>query len=204
MKAIVLCLLLVQEAPKVAVTVDTSQAPEAVDWAAKAKALCEEWYPRIDAMLATKDFKPPASVKIVFKKTNGVAGTAGNRITVNSEWIAKHPEDFGMIIHELVHVVQSYPKADAMWLIDGIADYIRFWSFEPKPPAVRIDPAKSSYREGYRVTAAFLVWVEKERDKDIVARLHGALRKGAYTDGLWKEGSGKDLDALWREFVASR
>jgi hypothetical protein len=67
-------------------------------------------------------------------------------ITISGKWITEHPDDLGMVIHELVHVVQGYPNSrhKAGWLVEGIADYIRWWRYEPEAPRPRIDPAKSS------------------------------------------------------------
>jgi len=44
-----------------------------------------------------------------------------------------------MIVHELVHVVQAYPenRANMGWLAEGIADYIRFWKYEPQTRQAR-------------------------------------------------------------------
>jgi multidrug efflux pump subunit AcrB len=128
-----------------------------------------------------------------------VAGTSGDRIAISADWVKAHPDDFGMVIHELTHVVQGYPKYDPVWLVEGIADYVRYWHFEPgrKP---RVEPKKRSYREGYGTAAAFLAWMEKTHDKEIVPKLNRALRAGTYRDELLKEYTGKGLDELWRDF----
>src|SRR5947209_6724192 len=56
-----------EPAPPVQVTVDVSDAPDAKDWAEKAKALAEKWYPVIAEELKTDGFTPPRRVKLVFK-----------------------------------------------------------------------------------------------------------------------------------------
>ena len=38
---------------------------------------------------------------------------------------SEHPEDTGMVIHELTHIIQNYPSPDPGWVTEGIADYIR-------------------------------------------------------------------------------
>ncbi len=64
--------------------------------------------------------------------TNAQAG----EITISAAWVRKHPEDIGMVIHELTHVVQCYPRskngADLFWIGEGVADYIRNFEFEPE------------------------------------------------------------------------
>jgi hypothetical protein len=172
------------------------------DWAEKARDLCEKWYPIIAEALPSKDFTPPRDVKLVFKdEKKGIAYTTNAKITVVADWIRKHPDDFGLVIHELCHVVQSYPKGVG-WLTEGIADYIRNYKFEPKPPG-KVS-AKSSYKDGYKTAAVFLAWLEKTKDKDIIRKLNDALRTGKYKDDLIKEWTGSDTDALWKEFLAAQ
>ena len=187
----------------VKVTVDTSEVTELGPWAQEAKALAETWYPKIVALLASDGFTPPADVVLVFKKDmKGVAGTSGNRIAIAASWVKDHPEDKGMVIHELTHVVQSYPRTRAGWLVEGIADHVRFFRFEPGTKVTIPDPDRASYRDGYRTTALFLDWVQRTYDKDLVATLNAALRQGRYTPDLFQTATSKSLDALWSEFIA--
>jgi hypothetical protein len=182
------------------IEIDVEEAPQLRGWAEKARGLCEKWYPRIDDVLGGGG-KPPRKVTLVFKRDmKGVAGTSGDRIAISEEWVQKHPDDFGMVIHELTHVVQGYPKYDPAWLVEGIADYVRYRHFEPDHMP-RVRPKKAGYREGYGAAAAFLAWVEKAHDKQIVPKLNRALRAGKYREALFKDYTGKDLDQLWRDFT---
>lgn len=185
------------------ISVDYSEVPDVKDWALKARDLCEKWYPLISETLASKDFTPPREVRLVFKEEKkGIAYTTGARITVVADWIRKHPDDFGMVIHELCHVVQSYPKGVG-WITEGIADYVRYFKYEPKPTPPKVG-AKASYKDGYKTSATFLAWIEKSKDKDIVRKLNEQLRGGGYKDELFKEWTGSDLDSLWKEFLGSQ
>src|SRR5579862_8991192 len=90
----------------VEVTVDTSETPDLEAWGAKAGKLVEEWHPKIAALLASDGFTPPATVKLVFQKDKkGVAATAGNTIYIAAKFVREHPDDYGMVIHELTHVI---------------------------------------------------------------------------------------------------
>jgi hypothetical protein len=189
----------------VRVSVDTDDAPEVADWGKKAKALVEKWHPLIADLLPSDGFTPPRQVRLVFKKDmKGVAGTSGDTITISARWVQKHPDDLGMVVHELTHVIQGYrrPGRNNGWLVEGIADYVRFYHFEPQKK-VTVNPHRAKYRDGYRTTAAFLAWIEKDRDKDIVRKLNAALRAGKYDDELFKTYTSKTLDELWDAFVAS-
>ena len=163
----------------VQVQVDTSEVPDAAPWGAKAKTLVEKWQPIIADLLKSDGFTPPSKVKIVFKNDMKVpAYASGSTITIDADWIKKHPDDYGMVVHELTHVIQSYPrsKRNDGWLVEGIADYVRFFKYEPETK-IAVSP-RASYRNGYRTTAKFLDWIEKTHDKDMVAKLNKALRKG--------------------------
>jgi hypothetical protein len=188
----------------VQVTVDTAAAPQAAAWGRQAKKLVEKWHPLIADLLKSEGFTPPAEVKIIFRKDKKfVAYTNGTTITISADWIAHHPEDYGMVIHELTHVIQRYPPSNNGWLVEGIADYIRFFHFEPKTRLGPIDPTRASYRDGYRTTARFLAWVQKRYDKDLVSKLNAALRGSRYDTSLFEKYTSKNLDQLWAEFIRS-
>jgi hypothetical protein len=197
----------VADAPgAVAITVDCSEAPDLKEWGEKAKAVCEAWYPKIAEELRSEGFTPRGTVAIVFKPTMRVpAATGGGTIGVNAEYVRGHRDDLGMMVHELTHVVQAYPgqKADLGWLTEGIADYVRFWKYEPQVRQRKIDPEKASYKNGYRTTAAFLGWLVKAKDAAIVNKLNAKLRAGGADEGVFKDLLGKSVDELWKEFVAA-
>lgn len=191
------------KAPPVVVTIDTSESPDVEPWAKEAKALVEKWYPQVEAMLPSPDFRPPREVRIVFQKDmKGVADTSGNRIRIAVDWIKRHPEDKGMVIHEMTHIIQSYPPSRAGWLVEGIADHVRFFRFEPATKVVLRNPDRASYRDGYRTTARFLDWAQRTYDANLVAKLNAALRRGEYDPALFQTATTKTLDELWAGFVA--
>ena len=186
------------------VTIDVSDAPETRAWAEQAQTLVQDWFPLVWRLLATDGVMPPEQIRLVFRKQiNAPAYASGGSITVNGDWIRQHPDDFGMMIHELTHVVQSYPRGGNKpgWLVEGIADFIRWWRFEPEGPRPRIDPLKASYRDSYRTTAAFLAWATAKYDKRLVPQLDKTLRTGNYRDEIFQEVTGKSLDALWAEYA---
>jgi hypothetical protein len=187
---------------RVHVTVDVTEVPELAAWADQAKKLVEKWHPIIADLLPSDGFTAPSEVKLLFKKDmRGVAGTSGTTISIAADWVKKHPDDYGMVVHELTHVIQAYPRPDAGWLVEGIADYVRFFHYEPRAKLTPIDPARQSYRDGYRTTAMFLAWIERTHDKTIVRTLNTALRKSEYRYDLFKKCTGKSLDRLWADFL---
>lgn len=190
-------------APVVEVVVDISAVPDLAKWGDEAGDLVRKWHPRISEVLKSEKFTPPRKVTLIFKEMEGIAGTSGDSIAISAQWVREHPDDRGMVIHELVHVIQAYPKYEHVWLVEGIADYIRYFHFEPKKDLGPIDVAKASYRDGYGTTARFLAWAEKKYDKQLVRKLNAALRQTKYEDKLFEDLTGKSLDELWKEFVGT-
>jgi hypothetical protein len=189
--------------PAFTVHVDTSEAPECAAFAGKSKALCEAWYPKISEILFGKDHPLPSKdIWLTFKPMKGVGETRGNRIDISAEWVTKKaPDDYGMVIHELTHVVQDYKGRGVGWLTEGIADWIRDRHFEPGKRVVRLTP-KSSYLSGYNTAAAFLMALEERtKDTELVRKLNMASHDGTYTDALFEKLCGKPLPELWSEFA---
>lgn len=191
--------LLAQAAAGVDVVLDTREAPDLAEWGEKAKALSAEWMPKIAAAL---EVETPPKVSLIFKaKQDAPGATGGSRVFLSAPYVREHRDDWGMVVHELVHVAQKYPDPNPFWLTDGIADWIRDYVYEPGKRKIRIDPQKASYKDGYATTAAFLGWLEKS-SPGAVKKLNAAMRKKTYRPGLWTELGGKDVDALWKDFVA--
>jgi len=189
------------------ITVDTSEAPDLDDWGRRAGELCVQWYPKIIALLPSEGYTPRDSVRLRFRKEyRGVAATSGSTISISANFVRKNTNDWGMVVHELTHVVQSYgsPEPGAVkpgWLVEGIADYIRLTHFEPQARRPRINPDKASYKDAYKTTAIFLEWAAKTKDKDLVTHLSAALRQKKFKLEMFKERTGKTVDELWQEFI---
>jgi len=187
-----------------AVNLDYHEVPELAEWAEKVRRDAEAIYPRMARVFGSKGYVPPRQVLFTFKKDmKGVAGTSGRRVAFAAGWIKSHPNDYGCAIHELAHVVQSYPRYDPAWLIEALADFVRFWMYEapsrrpkPKPEKVRV---KDTYQRG----AAFLAWLVETRGENIITDLSAAIRELRYKDELFKEYTGKTLEELTEDFRQS-
>ncbi|HWB20225.1 MAG TPA: basic secretory protein-like protein [Phycisphaerales bacterium] len=186
------------------INLEVTDAPQLLEWGEKARAICEKQYPIICEMLNSDGFVPVEQIKIVFRKSMSVpAATGGGIITINAEYVENHKSDFGMVVHELTHVVQSYPRINSnmSWLTEGIADYIRFYKYEPGADKSVIDVKKASYRDSYRTTAAFLNYLTESRDKDIVKKLNALMRQGQCNKISFKTRLGRSIDDLWKDFI---
>ena len=191
-------------AEKPEIKVDASQIETVAKFAKQAQRVADTWYPRIIKMLGADAEKLPKRVKSVLDlEAGGVAGTSGSEIRVSARYVAKHPEDLGMIVHELVHVAQGYPNYEAGWLVEGIADYVRFYGYEPEAKRPHPNPAKVTYHDSYRTTASFLNFAATRYDKEIIMKLDKALKEGTYKPELFQTATGKNLDQLNTEWLAA-
>lgn len=135
----------------------------------------------------------------------GVAAASHGIIRYSPKWMLTNPGDIDVVTHEVFHIVQSYQRgAGPGWLTEGITDYVRHkygvdnaganWSLTPFDP-------KHNYKNSYRITARFLVWLEKNENKKIVDELDKALRTKTYTPETWVKLTGKSLDELWTNYA---
>jgi hypothetical protein len=136
----------------------------------------------------------------------GVAATGNAHVRISPKWMHQHPEDIDVITHEVMHIVQNYGQSVGPgWLTEGIADYARNqfgvnnaaakWTLGDYKPG-------QTYTNSYRITARFLLWIEKKVKKGTVKQLDKQLREHTYTDASWTTITHKTLDELWKDYVA--
>lgn len=205
-------------------TMDTTIAPDLTEWAdQQLRPVVQEWYPKLVAMLPSEGFVARTNVTIRFRDNMGgtPASAGGGFVNCNAGWFRKElkREAPGSVVHEMVHVVQSYgrvrrddPGVTRMpgWLVEGIPDYIRWFLYEPQTKGAEITArniARAKYDASYRITGNFLNWVTQKYDTNLVQKLNAAGRAGKYREELWKECTGKtiqDLGTEWKTFHEQR
>jgi hypothetical protein len=184
--------------------IDVTADPDTKEWMEAAQSLATAWFPTICTLLATEDFKAPSKITLrIAKKQDAPAYASGPMISVSSEWIKAHPGDLGMIIHELTHVIQAYPRNshDTGWLTEGIADYIRWIRYEPEAPRRKINLEKATYHDAYTTTAYFLGYASYKYNRGLVPALDRALRHAEDPMPLFESMTGKTADTLWKEYT---
>lgn len=164
-------------------------------------------YPKL-----VKTYNPSATKEVTITidtAYDGVAYAHDGKIVISDQWLIKKPDDIDVITHEGMHLVQAYPRRSGpSWLTEGIADYVRHkfgvdnegagWSLPD------LDE-KHHYTNSYRITARFLDWIENNYNmKNFVKKLDKAMRKGHYTEAIWKELTGKTVDELWIAYKAAQ
>ena len=182
---------------------DTHQLENLAKFTKEAQRLAKEEYPKTaDVLGIPRSSLPNAKVIIDFNAT-GVAATSGTTIRVAAKYASAHPDDTGLVVHELCHVAQHYPKYDPVWLVEGIADYVRWFAFEPLNKRPKIKRAKADARASYRTTGSFLDWTLRTYDKDVIKKLNKALVDSTYSEEMWKTLTKHTLDELNEEWKAS-
>jgi hypothetical protein len=200
-------------------TVDATIAPDLADWSdTTLRPIICEWYPRIVAMLPSEGYEPRKDITIRFRDDmrSTPASAAGSVISLNAPWFRNQlrGEACGAVVHELVHVAQKYPVrrinangvATPGWIIEGIADYIRWFLYEPQSRGAEITKrnfAQARYDSSYRITGNFLDWIAQTHGKDILPKLNAAVREGRYEEALWKEWTGKSVQELGVDWKSS-
>ncbi|OWK36455.1 sigma-70 family RNA polymerase sigma factor [Fimbriiglobus ruber] len=181
--------------------VDAREARDMADWAERAARICEREYAMICEELSSDGFKPPTRVTLVLRwDAASLVAATDDQVIASAGYFHANPHEIGALIHATSYVVQAYRGGGSpTWLVHGIADYIRFFKFEPGALAAP-DPETARYDGNSRETAAFLAYLVARHDKQIVRHLNAALREGRYTDDVWVTYTGKSLRELGEEW----
>ena len=170
--------------------------------------LATVYLPRIaDALGAPFDYATPIEIHATEAKDAPPGVTLGRAITVSEPHLRAHPDDAGMFVHELTHVVQAYPAGKTpTWLTEGITDYLRYYILLPEP-ARRANPATAAHTKGYAQAALLLDHLVRTRHNgDARALLHplnAACRRGENGADWLTRTYGATPEALMRELRAA-
>ena len=192
--------------------VDYTLAPELEAWIKEnVLPVCTNEYSKVCQVLGVK----PVGQRILCMRLKtdmgGVPASAGGgTINLNAQWAGKNRhEAIGAVIHEVAHIVQSYPGGAPGWLTEGIADYVRWFLYEPQTKGAELTRRnidKARYDSSYRISANFIDWVIRTYDTEgkLLIKLNTALRKREYTEGFWQTMTCKNLAELNEAWLAER
>ncbi len=186
-----------------AVTITGDVNAELAPVAGKLTTIFYQSYPKLVERFENPKKPAPRQIRVVFEKNMKVpAYCTGDEIKVSVEWLQKHPDDVALLTHELTHSVQGYRAAPG-WMTEGIADYARLIYGPKEQPGWSLPTrltAKQSYKDSYRTTARFLVWLD-EKHPGTVDKLHRKLQERDFSVADFKTLTNKTVDELWEECV---
>ncbi|KAJ3220803.1 hypothetical protein HK099_004002 [Clydaea vesicula] len=157
-------------------------------------------------------------VILEIKPINGVAQCSKNKITLSSKYILQifnksglkgvSFEITGVLIHEMVHIVQNDGKNHEGktindGLAEGIADYIRLRAnYSPEHWS---EKKGKEWDAGYEKTAYFLRWIEDGTlcIKDFVVNLNDKIFEIGWDDEIFKHLTGVEVKELWKMYQNS-
>lgn len=120
---------------------------------------------------------------------------------VDSAKAGNASEGPGVLHHEVAHFYQVNSLGAPTWLIEGMADFVRY-----RTGYVPLTNRRKggSYTDSYQVTGFFLDYVERQYP-GTMRRLELDLwqKSGGWTLGWFANQTGKDVDSLWRAYQAS-
>lgn len=185
------------------IDLDTSASPSLAEWGEQAVAIAQEWWPQVLESLGQPAYRK--QIRLVVRPEVGPpAYWNGTEIHCDEGHFTRQ-EDFGAVVHEVVHVAQGYPSYEPGWLVEGIADYVRYCVMEPGSRWATADLSQASYTNGYGPCGVFLGWLCKRYDESLVQKLDAALKAGTYTEQVVRDAcDGKGFDELWPAFLDTR
>ena len=108
------------------------------------------------------------------------------------------------MIHETTHVVQHYRgRGNPGWLVEGVADYFRFFIFEPgqgRPGQPEIGPTTTTATG--RPPPSSPTW-SRSTTRRSPASSTGGCARAITRRAVFKEITGKTLGELGEEWMAS-
>lgn len=174
-----------------------------------AQAKVEDAFPKILKIL---DYTGRGLTTVQIIVANDLQVTDGKIAWTNTRWdpnnvfgdicvpaSSANPADLGMIVHELMHVIQVGYNNCPSWLIEGIADYVRYYWFDPPSRRPRAGKA-SNAQDGYGTTAEFLDWTAHRYQPNLLRMLDQGFRSGQSMDQIFVAATRKSLDQLNTEW----
>jgi hypothetical protein len=155
-----------------------------------------------------------AGITLVVENIDGVAYTTainGSEVHLSSKYLQSYQngggnlanEINGVIHHEFVHVYQfdNDNYGGITWLIEGIADFVRYRAgFVPLANRRH----GGAYTDSYQVTAFFLDYLDRTYPNFVYNLNHVLAPKDkSWTVAYFATVTGKEVDTLWGEYQSS-
>lgn len=180
--------------------VDYSEFKDLEDIAKKVRDYIDENYNNIIKILGP-DYEYITKIYVIFENVD-TPGYCNEKIKIDPKKVLiKLENNWGCLIHEVAHAVQSYKGMDESnccwrWM-EGLADYCR------KKIANDIDCPKGNPENGYREAADFLFWLvnENKHGEEIISKLNNLIFKHSSIVTTQDQIFKKLLDQSYKELI---
>ncbi|MES2823544.1 MAG: basic secretory protein-like protein [Pseudomonadota bacterium] len=150
----------------------------------------------------------PTTVYLETRDINDPAGVNGNHLAVQRQWMLDRPDDTDIMVHEGMHIVQSYTAPNLLgWITEGIADYVRNEFGLSKVFWLQNYRYGQHYTNGYGVAGSFLKWIDENYaggGSSRIDQVDKLMRSGLYTNSIWVQWTGLDVDHLWHLYSVEK
>lgn len=187
------------------IDLDLAAAPQLQAYGEEMRRRAFGWWTIINDALSFPGYSP--TKRIIFRFSNDMPSTLaglaqGHLILMNAPYITAHPTYFNYAAHEMVHIYQAYPLGTPKWLLEGIADYVRYYVLFPQDRERDYNAVNAYYTDGYQKGAALLDWVERTHGVGSVRQLNATLHRGADGEALLERMTGMRLSQIWANVAA--
>ncbi|HYH75187.1 MAG TPA: ricin-type beta-trefoil lectin domain protein [Candidatus Saccharimonadales bacterium] len=145
------------------------------------KDLLEDWYPKIVTKLGNTSGSPSSFTITSAPNTNTAAYVIGTTMTVDEGWAianaANQPSD--LFIHEGTHIASNGIVNTPSWIVEGIADYIKYYMYGSNVAPV---PSSFTYLHGYEHAGYMFNYIETAFNKPNFVKDLYANRRTAGND----------------------
>lgn len=156
------------------------------------------------------EVKSVSDITLIVEDYGGIASSSGTTLRLSSSYLqaqydsgADLPREVAGILHFTTSLIYQYNGGDTApgWLMTGIADFVRLES----GLIDRAERAKGGSYSGSSQTTAFFLDYLTTRSPSAVYQLNLRLAPGeaAYSDDIFVQLLGSDLDTLWAQYQAT-
>ncbi|MDF2820443.1 MAG: Bacterial capsule synthesis protein cap [Clostridiales bacterium] len=117
--------------------------------------------------------------------------------TTSIENKVEQPPDIQDVKEELLEEVLNLQDDEHSWLIQGLIKYAKYQIDSNVDAELPKYDEMQSFKDGNEITAAFLLWIEKNVSANIIQDLVSSLQENKYTDNIWYEFTGNTVKVLW-------
>lgn len=129
-------------------------------------------------------------------------------VYINPNWFTDNPKDYDSLLCAIFQTMQEYASDIDIpeWIESSLRCCIRDeykTNYADEKWGLPTAYDGNSYEKGDIYGAAFLVWIDKGVERDLVYRLNKALLEGTYNESFWENETGLTFGQLWSQYKSA-